>query len=124
MFALMGVMALVIDMGVVYAEKVELANIGKYESEAYGADLYSDQLSQWADKIDRLKKELEGTLDNASFVYKTAEKEIKKVISQEASIEKAIKDLGLSQPANYEKAKKRIRQIQSDVQNFGKKIKA
>ena len=106
------------------SEKVELANIGKYESEAYGADLYSDQLSQWADKIDRLKKELEGTLDNASFVYKTAEKEIKKVISQEASIEKAIKDLGLSQPANYEKAKKRIRQIQSDVQNFGKKIKA
>ncbi len=34
------------------------------------------------------------------------------------------KDLGLSQPANYEKAKKRIRQIQSDVQSFGQKLKA
>jgi len=106
------------------SERFELANIGKYESEAYGADLYSDQLSQWADKIDKLKQELERTLDNASFVYKTAEKEIKKVISQESSIEKAIKDLGLSEPANYQKAKKRIRQIQSDVEKFGKKIKA
>ena len=106
------------------SEKVELANIGKYESEAYGADLWSEQLSQWADKIDKLKQELERTLDNASFVYKTAEKEIKKVISQESSIEKAIKDLGLSEPTNYQKAKKRIRQIQSDVEKFGKKIKA
>jgi hypothetical protein len=106
------------------SERFELANIGKYESESYGADLYSDQLSQWADKIDKLKQELERTLDNASFVYKTAEKEIKKVISQESSIEKAIKDLGLSEPANYQKAKKRIRQIQSDVEKFGKKIKA
>ena len=106
------------------SERVELANIGQYEREAYGQDIWVDQLTQWADRIDKTKKELEKAVENAEFVNKEALKGIQKVIGQEASIEKAIKDLGLSAPTDYEKAKKRIRDIQKDVKSLGKKIKA
>jgi len=106
------------------SEKVELASVGEYERGAYSQDIWIDQLTQWAERIDKTKKELERYVENAEFVNKEALKGIKKVMNQEASIEKAIKDLGLSAPADYEQAKKRIRDIQKDVQSLGKKIKA
>jgi len=106
------------------SSRVELANVSQYEREAYGQDIWIDQLTQWADRIDKTKKELERYVENADFVNKEALKGIKKVMNQEASIEKAIKDLGLSAPADYEQAKKRIRDIEKDVKSLGKKIKA
>jgi len=45
MFALMGIMALVIDMGVVYAEKVELANAIDAALLAGGQELPEDKVS-------------------------------------------------------------------------------
>lgn len=103
---------------------VELANMDEYNRSVFGDETWIEQLNDFVTKSNDLKNQLQMRVEGGLFVGDEAKKAINKTIAMEASLQKAIKDLGLSEPPEFKKNQDKIRKIQLDVNNLIKKLES
>jgi hypothetical protein len=103
--------------------EINLATLDEYSRSVFGDDTWITELTDFVTKANDLKKQLEMRLEGGLFVGQEAVKAINKTIALEAPLQKAIKDLGLPEPADFKKNKDKIRKTQSQVNELIKKLK-
>ena len=81
--------------------EINLATLDEYNRSVFGDDSWITELTDFLTKANDLKKQLEMRLEGGLFVGQEAVKAINKTIALEAPLQKAIKDLGLPEPADF-----------------------
>jgi hypothetical protein len=102
--------------------EVELATLDEYNRSVFGDDSWITELTDFVNKANDLKKQLQMRLEGGVFVGQEAVKAINKTIALEAPLQKAIKELGLSEPPEFKKNQDKIRKTQSQVNELIKKL--
>ena len=102
--------------------EVELASLDEYNRSVFGDDTWITELTDFVNKANDLKKQLQMRLEGGVFVGQEAVKAINKTIALEAPLQKAIKELGLPEPPEFKKNQDKIRKTQSQVNELIKKL--
>ena len=105
-------------------ERVELKTMDEYYRSVFGDDSWIQELTDFVNKSNDLKNQLQARLDGGLFVGAEALKAINKTIALEAPLEKAIKEFGLPEPPEFKKNKDKIRKTQTQVNDLIKKLKS
>lgn len=106
------------------SERVELKTMDEYNRSVFGDDSWIQELTDFVNKSNNLKNQLQERLEGGLFVGIEAVKSINKTIALEAPLEKAIKELGLTEPPEFTKNKNKIRKTQTQINDLIKKLKS
>lgn len=103
--------------------EIELASLDEYNRSVFGDDSWIGELTDFITKSNDLKKQLQMRIEGGLFVGQEAVKAINKTIALEAPLQKAIKDLGVPEPAEFKKNQDKIRKTQLQINDLIKKLK-
>ena len=102
---------------------IDLATMDEYNRSVFGDESWITELTDFVNKSADLKKQLQMRVEGGLFVGQEAVKAINKTLAMESQLEKAIKELGIPAPAEFQKNKDKIRKTQAQVNELIKKLK-
>jgi hypothetical protein len=103
--------------------EIDLASLDEYNRSVFGDDTWIAELTDFITKSNDLKKQLQMRIEGGLFVGQEAVKAINKTIALEAPLQKAIKELGVPEPAEFKKNQDKIRKTQLQINDLIKKLR-